>query len=117
MADFPNLNPDYPVTETPADPDVLISRHRDGSQQRRLRGAGPKRRWRVGFGTALPMPQSERDQIDAHFQGQNGSLTAFNWTHPETTEVILVIYVRRPTFTHVGFDLYSVDVEFEEVAA
>ncbi|MFB3828963.1 MAG: hypothetical protein ACE15B_19510 [Bryobacteraceae bacterium] len=119
MADFPaDPKPDYPIEETPAVPDVLISTHRDGSEQRRLRGAGKGPTFRLSFGGSAPVTKAQRDAILDHFAGQNGSLTAFNWTHPErTSETHLVRYGEAPTFRLIAYNAYEGEVKLEKVTA
>lgn len=118
MANFPAIESyEYPVAQTPATPDVLISKHRDGSEQRRLKGAGPMRRWELNLGAEFPMEKTERDAILAHFAGQNGMLDAFLWDHPETAEQVTVRYDAEPTEQLVAVGLYSMAVVFQEVPA
>jgi hypothetical protein len=117
MADFPtNPKPSYPIAETPIEPEVLISKHRDGSEQRRLKGPGNKRTFRLPFGSSAPISQSERQAILDHYDGQNGTLTAFDWQHPErTSETYTVRYMEKPTFRLAGYNSYEGDVALQEV--
>lgn len=118
MAAFPtDPRPSYPIEESPVEPDVLISRHRDGSEQRRLKGAGTRREFRLTFGSSCPMTDAGRLALVNHFAGQQGTLTSFSWTHPERAEVITVRYGAKPTFRHVGYNAYEAEVVFQEVAA
>jgi phage-related protein len=119
MPDFPsNPKPDYPIEETPAAPEVLISVHRDGSQQRRLKGSGKGSTFRLSFGGSAPITKVQRDALLNHFAGQHGPLDAFNWTHPERTdETHLVHYVETPTFRLVGFNAYEGEIRLEVVPA
>ena len=90
MADFPTSPlPSYPLEETATAPEVLVTVHRDGTEQRRLKGAGKKRTYKLVFGSALPITDAERITLKNHFAGQNGTLTAFNWTHPDRAETLL----------------------------
>lgn len=118
MPDFPTSpRPCYPIEETSAEPEVLVSTHRDGSEQRRLKGAGRGRTFRLSFGTSMPITNTERLAIVNHFAAQNGSAIAFHWTHPERGEVFLVRYVEAPRWQHVGYDAYQGEVVLQEVPA
>lgn len=118
MADFPSTpKPVYPIDETPIAPEVLISTFRDGSEQRRLKGAGKKRLFKLKFGGGLPMTAAEKNGIETHYAGENGTLSSFNWTHPETAEVIKVRYNSAPSFNHVAYNFYEGTVELQEVPA
>ncbi len=119
MPDFPTTRkPDYPLEETPAEPEVLISIHKDGSEQRRLKGAGKGRTFRLSFGSSMPLTNAERAAILNHFSGQNGSAIAFNWQHPErTAETYLVRYLETPKFSLIGYNCYEGEVALQEVPA
>jgi len=118
MPDFPtDPLPDYPIEETVVEPEVLISTHKDGSEQRRLKGAGKRRTFRLRFGSSLPITNAQRQAIEDHYAGQNGRLTAFNWTHPERGTIYLVRYEEAPEFRHVGYDAYEGEVLLQEVPA
>lgn len=118
MADFPaSPLPCYPISQTVTTPQVLVTRHRDGSEQRRLKGPGSRRTFKLQFGTSQPITNVERLAIVNHFATENGTLTAFNWTHPETAEVILVRYGAAPTFEHAAYNCYTGSVELQEVPA
>ena len=119
MPDFPsNPKPEYPIEEVPAVPEVLVSKHRDGSEQRRLKGAGEGPTFMLPFGQSCPITKTQRDAILNHFAGQHGTLTAFNWTHPErTAETILVRYVDAPSFRLVGYNAYQGQVNLKQVPA
>lgn len=118
MADFPSApGNDYPVEISLAEPEVLISRHRDGSEQRRLKGAGSKRMIRLSFGSSMPITYTQYQAILSHYAGQNGSAVAFNWTNIETAETLLCRYAERPSVQHVGYDAYTVNVTLQEVTA
>ncbi len=118
MADFPTSpKPSYPIEETAQQPEVLISRHKDGSEQRRYKGAGAKGAWALSFGSSCPITNAERQAIMTHYSA-NSTLTAFNWTHPErTSETHLVRYAEAPVFNHVGYDAYEGQVKLQEVLA
>ena len=78
MAAFPsNPKPNYPIDETPVEPEVLVSKHRDGSEQRRLKGAGVRRQFRLTFGNSSPATQAQMTTLLAHWTGENGTLNAF----------------------------------------
>lgn len=116
MADFPSSPlPSYPIEETEIAPEVLVSAHRDGSEQRRLKGAGKKRIFKLSFGADLPVTNTERLAIVNHFVGESGNLTAFNWTHPDRAELILVRYNAVPAFKNKGYNFYEGTVELQEV--
>ena len=118
MPDFPTAPaPSYPVEETAITPEVLITKHRDGTEQRRLKGPGRKRTFKLQFGSSLPVTNTERLNIVNHFAGQNGTLTSFNWTHPDRAEAMTVRYAAAPVFRNVGYALYEGTVELEEVVA
>ncbi len=118
MADFPaDPKPDYPIEETPAEPDVLISTHRDGSEQRRYKGAGRRRTFKLAFGGSMPITNAQRVAIANHFAGQNGTTVAFSWTHPERGDVYLVRYAERPSFRLVAYNCYEAEVSLQEVPA
>jgi hypothetical protein len=119
MADFPTTpKPDYPVEETPAAPEVLISTHKDGSEQRRYKGAGKGPTFRLSFGASLPISNAERLAILNHYDGQSGTTLAFNWHHPERMgETHLVRYTELPQIRHVCFNGYEATVSFQEVPA
>jgi hypothetical protein len=118
MANFPTSpKPVYPIAETPVAPEILISQFRDGGEQRRLTGAGKKRLFKLKFGGSLPITTAEKVTIQTHYNGQNGMLTSFNWTHPETAEVIKVRYAALPTFELVAYNFYNGTVELQEVPA
>lgn len=114
MPEFPTeRKPDYPIEETPAEPDVLISRHRDGSQQRRLKGA-KGRTFRLSY---TGLTTTEKDALVTHYDGQDGSLTAWTWTHPETAVEHLVIYREAPAFRAVGYNQWEGELSLEVVPA
>jgi phage-related protein len=116
MASFPTTPPPvYPIEEGLADPEVLTTTFRDGTEQRRLKGTGPLRTFKLKFGGGMPITNAERGFIVAHYTGQNGKLTSFSWTHPDRAEVITVRYAAKPTFTNVGYNFYNGTVELQEV--
>lgn len=119
MADFPSdPRPDYPVDEMPADPDVLVSRHRDGTEQRRYKGAGDRGGFKLSFGGSAPITSTQRLALLNHFSGQSGMTTAFNWTHPERpAETYLVRYAERPAIKLIGLNAYQAEVTFKVVTA
>jgi len=118
MADFPsNPGNDYPVEIGAAEPEVLISTHRDGSEQRRVKGAGRKRTIRLSFGSSMPITYAQQQAIVAHYAGQNGTATSFNWTNIETGETLVCRYAERPNFQHVGYNAYQGSVTLQEVTA
>jgi len=118
LADYPsNPIPVYPIDETPATPEVLVSTHRDGSEQRRLKGSGRKRTFRLSYGGDMPLTNAQRLTIENHFAGQNGMLTAFNWTHPERGTIYICRYAEPPRVRHVGYNAYEVEVVLQEVPA
>jgi len=118
MADFPTTpKPVYPIEEMPIAPEVLLTTFRDGTEQRRLKGTGKKRLFKLKFGGAMPITTGEKTSLQAHYNGQNGLLTSFNWTHPETAEVIKVRYASTPSFELVAFNFYNGTVELQEVPA
>lgn len=118
MSDFPsNPRPDYPLEEVPAIPDVLISVHRDGSEQRRFKGAGRGPTFNLNFGGSCPITKTQRDAILAHF-ADVGLLEAFEWMHPErTAEEYLVCYAEAPSFTLVAYNAYQGNVKLKVVPA
>jgi phage-related protein len=119
MANFPiDPAPSYPIEEAWAEPQVLISKHRDGTEQRRLKGAGTLSSYKLVFGASLPITNTQRLAILSHYAGQNGTLASFIWVHPERAgEVHLVRYAEKPTFQHVGYDCYEGSVTLQEVSA
>ena len=119
MADFPsNIPASYPIEETHSEPEVLISRHRDGSEQRRYKGAGRKRVVMVPYGAeTYPLTLAQRNAVLSHYDGQLGKTTSFNWTHPETGEVLLVRYDEAPSFRLIGYDSYVGTLKFQVVTA
>lgn len=118
MANFPQTRkPDYPVDTFVEEPDVLIHAHRDGSEQRRLRGAGSLGGFRFTMGGSLPLSTADKDEILAHWTGQDGTLTAFNWAHPETAANHVVRYARRPDVQHVAYGRFILQIEFVKVPA
>lgn len=119
MAAFPSSpRPSYPIEERAAEPEVLVSQHRDGSEQRRLKAAGKGRQFNLAFGTSLPITDAERQAILTHYAGELGQLNSFQWTHPErTAETITVRYAEAPEFTHVGYNAYEGRVVLQEVPA
>lgn len=118
MANFPTtVRPDYPVEEIWPEADVAIHTHRDGSEQRRKVGAGPLGGFRFTIGGTLPLSKAQRDEIYAHFAGQDGTLTAFNWLNQETAENHVVRYARRPDSSHVRYGRYTLQIELVKVPA
>jgi phage-related protein len=118
MANFPTAPlPSYPVKIDWVKPDVLISTHRDGSEQRRFRGAGAKRKFELNFGSDLPLTKAEHDVLLAHYAANLGELQSFNWVHPETAETIKVRYAGRPSFSHLAYNCYSGAIALQEVPA
>lgn len=95
---------------------MLISKHKDGSEQRRLKGAGTKRTFVLSFGSSCPITNSEREAIVSHWAA-NATLQAFHWTHPERSETLLVRYQETPNFSHAGYDAYEGQVKLQEVPA
>jgi len=118
LADYPSTPlPVYPIEEQPVEPEVLVSTHRDGSEQRRLKGPGRKRIFRLSYGGDMPVTNTQRLAIENHFSGQNGRLTAFNWTHPERGTVHICRYAETPRVRHVGYNAYEIEVVLQEVPA
>lgn len=119
MPDFPNdPKPDYPIQETPANPEVLVSRHRDGSEQRRLKGAGDGPTFTLSFGGSCPVTKAQRDNLVNHYAASNGTLSAFNWTHPErTAETYLVRYAEPLSVSLVGYNAYQAHAKLKVVPA
>jgi phage-related protein len=116
MADFPTTPlPSYPIEETEITPEVLISMHRDGTEQRRLKGSGKKRVFKLQFGSDCPVTNAERLAIVNHFSGQSGTLNSFAWTHPDRGEALTVRYNAAPQFRNSGYGLYSGSVDLQEV--
>ncbi len=118
MANFPTTPlPSYPVKMDWSMPDVVISKHRDGSEQRRFRGQGERRRFELQFGTDLPLRKAEHDDLLTHYNNSLGQLQSFDWVHPETAETIKVRYSGRPSWQHTGYDCYTGTITLEEVPA
>lgn len=118
MADFPSSpKPDYPIEETPAAPEVLVSRHRDGSEQRRLKGAGDGPTFSMRFGGSCPITATEMGALTSHYAGEDGELQSFHWTHPERGGSLLVRYVGAPRVNHVAYNAYQVEVKLMVVPA
>jgi len=118
MADFPSAPlPVYPVGETSTTPEVLITKFRDGGEQRRKKGPGPMRAFKLKFGGAMPITKTEKDAVDAHYAGQSGNLVSFHWTHPDRAEVITVRYSAPPEWMNEANNFYSGSVQFQEVPA
>jgi hypothetical protein len=119
MADFPSTPlPEYPIEEMPAEPDVLISTHRDGSEQRRLKGGGKLGEFGLRWGSSMPLTKTERDALLNHWTGQNGTTTSFNFRHPErTTEVTVVRYAGPYSFRLVAYNCYEGEVRLKVVTA
>lgn len=118
-SDFPSTpKPDYPIDETPANPEILISTHKDGSEQRRYKGAGAGRMFGLKFGGSCPITLDECQGISDHFAARNGTFGTFNWQHPErTAETYLVRYVEAPSFTLVGYNAYQAQVKLKVIPA
>jgi hypothetical protein len=118
MPDFPSSpKPHYPIDETPVAPEVLVTVHRDGSEQRRYKGPGKRRTFRLSFGSSLPITLAERNAILDHWTEENGTALSFSWTHPERTEETYTVrYAEAPSCRHVGYDAYEVEVTLQEVA-
>jgi phage-related protein len=118
MPDFPtDPRPNYPIEETAEAPEVLISVHRDGSEQRRYKGAGKRRIFKLSFGGSCPVTSDQRSAILDHYTAQRGQTDACNWTHPERGETCLVRYSEAPAFNLVGFNCYEGTVVLQEVLA
>jgi hypothetical protein len=118
MADFPSTPlPEYPIEETSAAPEVLVSKHRDGSEQRRLKGAGDGAIYTLRFGGSCPVTSTEKASVETHWAGENGTFGAFNWTHPETGVTLLVRYLEPPSWTLVGYNAWAGQVKLKVVPA
>ena len=118
MANFPtSRKPDYPVEEIWVEPDVRIHQHRDGSEQRRKIGAGVLGGFRFTMGGSLPLTAAHKDEILSHWLGQDGTLTAFNWLHPETGANHVVRYGSRPSVSHLHYQRFVLNIEFVKVPA
>lgn len=118
MAAFPSTPlPDYPIEETAQEFEVLVTRHRDGSEQRRKKGAGKRRVFKLPFGGSLPITQTEMQALLDHWSGQNGMTTSFAWNHPERGTAYTVRYDAVPTFNLVGYNFYSGSIVLQEVPA
>lgn len=117
MPSFPSTPlPDTPLDEEAAQTaEVLVSPHRDGSEQRRKVGDGRGRRFTLRW--TYPLTRAERDSIISHYNGQDGMLTAFQWAHPETAEAITVRYDGPPQSSQIAYDAHTMTVTFQEVAA
>lgn len=118
MADFPSSPlPSYPVEVSAPEPDVAISKHRDGSEQRRLKGQGDKRTFKLKFGSSMPLTYAEMTALYNHYLGQSGTALSFNWLHPEWGVTIKVRYAARPSFSHQGYNAYQMSIDLQEVSA
>lgn len=116
MASFPtDPAPVYPIEEGLAKTEVLVTTYRDGTEQRRLKGSGPMRTFKLKFGGSMPITNTERGFIVAHYTGQDGMLYSFTWTHPDRAEAITVRYAAEPSFTNVGYNFYNGTVQLQEV--
>ena len=115
MANFPaNPKPDYPIQEQGRAYEVLISSHRDGSEQRRKKGNGKLPSYALTF-TAIS--KTERDAFLLHYNGENGMTSSFTWVHPEWGSNHTVRYAKPWQFTLVALDTYDAAVELQEVPA
>lgn len=118
MANFPTTpKPSYPIEELPANPEVLVSVHKDGSEQRRLKGTGGGQEFRIPFGSTLPITYTEMNAILTHWASETAMLNAFTWTHPERGTEYLVRYAERPSFRHVAYNAYEGEVRLKVVLA
>jgi hypothetical protein len=118
VADFPTSpKPSYPIEESAAMPDVAVSTHRDGTEQRRYKGAGTGRTFKLPYGSTLPITNTERLLLMAHWTGQRGIMDSFNFVHPERGETIVCRYAEKPTFNHTGYNCYEGSVSLQEVPA
>lgn len=109
--------PCYPIDEHPTDPEVLITTHRDGSEQRRYKGAGKLRTWKLSYGTDAPISNTERETLFTYWASKY-TLYSFSWTHPErTSETYTVRFASKPTFRLVGYNSYQGEVTLQEVPA
>jgi len=116
MPDFPaSPLPSYPIEESPAEPEVLISTHRDGSEQRRYKGPGSKRIFRLSFGSSAPISQTEADALLTHWADVFGTTDSFNWAHPERGDTIVCRYKERPTLRLVAYNSWEGEVLLQEV--
>jgi hypothetical protein len=118
MADFPSTpKPSYPIEELPSNPEILVSVHKDGTEQRRYKGAGGGQEFRIPYGATLPITYAEMSQILSHWAEETALLNSFNWTHPERGTVYKVRYAERPSFRHVGLNSYEGEVRLKVVPA
>lgn len=119
MANFPtDPVPSYPIEETWPEPQVLVSKHRDGTEQRRLKGAGTLALYKIPYGSSLPITNAQRLALLDHYNAQEGTLVSFLWLHPERIgETHLVRYAEKPTFQLVGYNCYQGNVTLQEVPA
>src|SRR5260370_17475143 len=110
--------PEYPLEEERTEPDVLITTHKDGSEQRRLKSAGKLRSFKLSYGNSCGLTYIEASLITAHYDGEFGNLNSFNFVHPErTAETYVCRYAKRPKMTLKGINAYSLKMELLLVPA
>jgi hypothetical protein len=120
MANYPTSPlPEYPLEEVRNEPEVLITKHKDGSEQRRLKSTtGTLRSFKLMYGNSCPLTFTEVSLITSHYDGEYGNLNSFNFVHPERTgETYVCRYNARPKSSLVGINSYTLQVELQVVPA
>lgn len=102
------------VTNSPPKYNVLETEMEGMKKKTRLKSTTPVREWSIEIRART---NTERDAILAHYSGQNGSLTAFNWIVPSFWGGS-TYYVRYKSFAYESPEglgsLHNFQITFEE---
>ena len=116
MADFPDLSidPERPLKEERED-STIRSNQEGGYETTRQRFTRIRRKWGVNYKL---MPQADKDLLTAFLETVGGGADLFNWTHPITSEAVVVRFQKPPSFDNVEFgavQYYDVTFTLNEV--
>jgi len=88
----------------------------DGSELGSVRRRQRMTRDLRGFKFDVWATSVEKVTFDAFYTTDlSRGVQSFNWTHPDTSEVIDVLLSGYPDFTMLSADLYSASINIEEV--
>lgn len=95
--------------------DTLISEADNGYEQRRYRRASSLRKFKLNFNNRLA---SEMQNVRDFFISKKGSYSSFTWVNPNDSATYTVRYSSDTfKFKRVAFNIFSFQVEFQEVRA
>lgn len=118
MADFPTLSiyPEFPLKEDRED-SIYRSPFEGGYQHTRRKYTRLRRKYNLSYKN---LTEADKTLLTTFFDTTvNGGATAFNWTNPATSTVVVVRFSAPPSFgldyQSVDATRYSTEISLEEV--